>query len=500
MNILKYILSLFIAFILTFNIVSAQIPPKREFRGTWIHTVGQDKYARMSEAEMKSYFISLLDHLHKAGVNAVIFQVRPEADAWYASPYEPWSRFITGIQGKDPGWDPLDFMVKECHKRNMDIHAWINPYRVSSSPSRLLSPDHIYFKHPEWFIKYGNTVMFDPGNPECRKFIIQVVKDLVKRYDIDAIHMDDYFYPYPIAGKDFDDSKSFNAYAGQDGFNSHQKADWRRNNVNILIKELHLTIRKTKPWVKFGISPFGIYRNQKNDPKGSNTNGLSCYDDLYADVLYWVKEGWIDYNMPQLYWNIGNKKADYEVLVDWWSKNNFNKPLYIGQDVIRTIKPDSLKFGQLYRKMMLAEKNSKISGNCFWPGYELEKNAGGIADSLQNNYYKYLALLPADCAVDQIPPKPVRNIVYKKDKDNRRIISWNAPFAHQEMDKAAYYVVYQFNHISDVNLNDPRNIVSIGRETEYILPEKVTGRKIYVVTAVDRDHNESRGTSVRVPK
>lgn len=501
MNTLKSLFLLFATSLFSFAILNAQISPKREFRGTWIQTVGQmDKYSKMSEPVMKSYFIKLLDGLKKDGINTVIFQIRPESDAWYASPYEPWSRFITGEQGKNPGWDPLDFMVEECHKRNIDIHAWINPYRVSSSPSRSLAPGHIYFKHPEWFIQYGNTLMFDPGNPECQDYIKKVVKDIVKRYDIDAIHMDDYFYPYPIAGKDFDDSKSFQTYAKKQGFRANQRADWRRNNVNTLIRELHQTIQETKPWVKFGISPFGIYRNKKNDPKGSETNGLSCYDDLYADVLYWVKQGWIDYNMPQLYWNIGNKRADYEILLDWWSKNNYNKPLYIGQDVIRTIKGDSSKYGQLYRKMMMAGKNSKVSGNCFWPGYELEKNTGGIADSLQYNYYKHAALPPAYSSVDHTGPKAVRNLVYKKNEGNGRYLSWNAPFFRQEMDKAVCYVVYQFKRFDDVNLEDSQHIVSIGRETKYVIPADVSGRKLYVVTAVDRNHNESRGAYINVPR
>ncbi|MDD2612983.1 MAG: family 10 glycosylhydrolase, partial [Bacteroidales bacterium] len=184
----------------------SQKPLKREFRGTWIHTVGQAKYAKMSMNEMKSYFTNLLDKLQKSGINVVLFQVRPEADAWYDSPYEPWSRYITGEQGKDPGWDPLAFMVKECHKRNIDIHAWLNPYRVKTSPTKVLAKTHIYFKHPEWFIDYGEYTWFDPGNPECREFIETVVKDIVKRYDIDGIHLDDYFYPYPIVENKFDDS------------------------------------------------------------------------------------------------------------------------------------------------------------------------------------------------------------------------------------------------------------------------------------------------------
>lgn len=477
-------------FILLFSVHSFSLTaPKYEFRGTWIHTVGQDKYAKMSEKEMKAYFISLLDSLQKAGINTVVFQVRPEADAWYKSPYEPWSRYITGTQGKDPGWDPLEFMVKECHKRSMDIHAWLNPYRVKASLQYELAPNHVYYKNPSWFVKYGNYLWFDPGNPNCRKFIIKVVKDIVNRYDIDAIHMDDYFYPYPVNGKTFDDNKTFAKYGKQQGFNKDQKSDWRRENVNTLIKELHEVIHKTKPWVRLGVSPFGIYQNQKNDPKGSKTNGLTNYDDLYADILLWINKGWIDYVIPQLYWEIGHRAADYETLINWWSLNCGSVPLYIGQDVLRTIKPDSLKKGQLWRKMQLAELNPSVSGYCFWPAYELERNAGGIIDSLKTSYFKYPALYPADNSYDKIPPKKVRDLKLKKSANNDRIITWNAPAARTENDKAKSYVVYGFYSIMDVKLEDPRNIVSIVSENRYTIPAE-NDFKIYVVTALDRSHNE----------
>lgn len=486
--------------ILTVSINSiAQTPPKREFRGTWVQTVGQDKYAKMSMEEMKSYFTGLLDGFKKTGINAVLFQVRPEADAWYDSPYEPWSRYITGVQGKNPGWDPLAFMVEECHKRNIDLHAWLNPYRVRTSPTKVLAPDHIYFKHPDWFVEYGNYIWFDPGIPACREFIKSVVKDIVKRYDIDAIHMDDYFYPYPIAGKEFNDSESFKTYGIRQGFNHNQKAEWRRENVNTLIRELYQTIHKTKPWVKFGISPFGIYRNQKKDPNGSLTNGLSNYDDLYADVLYWVRQGWIDYNIPQLYWEIGHKAADYETLINWWAKNNYKKALYIGQDVLRTIKPDSLKNNQLNHKMMLASGNIMVSGNCFWPGYELANNSGGITDSLLNHYYKFPVIHPADNSEDQTSPKEVTSLIYNNTKENYRSISWTAPAYSQETDKAAYYAVYRFKSLGEINLEDPRSIVSICRKPQYAIPDNDSCPRIYVVTAFDRSHNESRGTFIETP-
>ncbi|MCH5327647.1 MAG: family 10 glycosylhydrolase, partial [Coprobacter sp.] len=279
--------SLLLFFLSSF--AGAQQHPKREFRGAWIQTAFQSQYASMNRETMQTYLRNQLDRLQQTGINAVIFQVRPMADAFYPSELEPWSRFFTGTPGAAPAelWDPLEFMVNECHARNMELHAWVNPYRVSSNIREPLASNHIYFQHPEWFVQYGNGLYFDPGLPQSRAFINRVVDDIVSRYDIDAIHMDDYFYPYPVDGKPFPDDNSYALY-----HNGMTRDDWRRNNVNTLIEELHQTIRNRKYWVQFGISPFGIYRNKRSDADGSDTNGLQNYDDLYADVLLWAKNGW----------------------------------------------------------------------------------------------------------------------------------------------------------------------------------------------------------------
>ena len=304
--------------------------PKREFRGAWIQCVN-GQFQGMSAQQMQQMLTRQLDYLQDAGINAVIFQVRAEADALYRSSFEPWSRFLTGVQGKAPSprWDPLQFMIDACHERGMELHAWINPYRAKTKGTAALSPNHPYNKFPERFIEYDGQLYFDPGLPENRKYICMIVRDIVSRYDVDAIHMDDYFYPYPNPAVKFRDDPSFAQY----GRGYANKADWRRDNVNVFIKEIHQTVRACKPWVKFGVSPFGIYRNQKNDPNGSATNGLQNYDDLYADVLMWVNNGWVDYNIPQIYWEMGHKAADYTTLVRWWAKNSAHRPLFIGQDV-----------------------------------------------------------------------------------------------------------------------------------------------------------------------
>ena len=254
MNLKNY---LFLLVLLLAAGVRAQAPsgnayPKREFRAAWIQAVN-GQFRGIPTEKLKQTLVGQLNSLQGAGINAIIFQVRPEADALYASQHEPWSRFLTGTQGQMPSpmWDPMQFMIEECHKRNMEFHAWINPYRVKTSLKNQLAPTHIYHEHPEWFVTYGDQIYFDPALPESREHICKIVSDIVSRYDVDAIHMDDYFYPYPIKGVDFPDNASFARYGG--GFSN--KADWRRGNVNILIKKLHETIRGIKPWVKFGTSP-----------------------------------------------------------------------------------------------------------------------------------------------------------------------------------------------------------------------------------------------------
>ena len=384
--------------------------PKREFRAAWIQSVN-GQFRGMPTEKLKQNLIGQLNSLQKAGINAIIFQVRPEADALYASRLEPWSRFLTGVQGKapEPYWDPMQFMIDECHKRGMEFHAWINPYRTKTTLKSELAPNHVYNIHPEWFVTYGDQLYFDPALPESRRHICMVVSDIVSRYDVDAIHMDDYFYPYPIKGKDFPDDASFARFGG--GFSN--KGDWRRSNVNVLIKKLHETIREIKPWVKFGVSPFGIYRNESSDPLGSKTKGLQNYDDLYADVLLWAREGWIDYNIPQIYWHIGHPVADYETLVKWWARNTENRPLFIGQSVMNTVQnadPKNPSINQLPRKMALQRAYQTIGGSCQWPASAVVENAGKYRDALIAEYHKYPALPPVFDFMDNEAPANVRKM------------------------------------------------------------------------------------------
>lgn len=500
MNLRKLILllALFLATGVGAQIQQQSPYPKREFRGAWIQAVN-GQFRGIPTEKLKQTLIDQLNSLQGAGINAIIFQVRPEADALYASQLEPWSRFLTGVQGQAPSpyWDPMQFMIDECHKRGMEFHAWINPYRVKTSLKSELSPNHLYNIHPEWFVTYNNQLFFDPVLPESRRHICMVVADIVSRYDVDAIHMDDYFYPYPAKGMDFPDDASFARYGG--GFTN--RADWRRSNVNILIQKIHETIRGLKPWVKFGISPFGIYRNEKSDPLGSKTNGLQNYDDLYADVLLWARNGWVDYNIPQIYWQIGHPAADYEILVKWWAKNTENRPLFIGQSVMNTIQnadPKNPSVNQLPRKMALERAYQTIGGSCQWPASAVVENAGKYRDALVQEYHKYPALVPVFDFMDDKAPGKVRK-VKKVWTEDGYMLFWTAPKAKDEMDRAVQYVVYRFDDKEKVNIDDASHIVAVTRNNFYKLPYKDGKNKYrYVVTALDRLHNESKSVSKKV--
>ncbi len=476
----------------------AQYYPKREFRGAWIQAVN-GQFQGMTPAKMKQVLIEQLNSLQGAGINAIIFQVRPEADALYKSSYEPWSRFLTGVQGQapSPAWDPLQFMIDECHKRNMELHAWINPYRAKTKGTTTLAGNHPAKLYPGRFFSYDEQLFFDPGNPENINYICRVVRDIVSRYDVDGLHMDDYFYPYPVAGQEIQDDVTF-ARHGR-GFSN--KEDWRRDNVNRLVKAVHETVQGCKPWVKFGISPFGIYRNRKSDPNGSDTNGLQNYDDLYADILLWVNEGWIDYNIPQIYWEIGHPAADYETLIQWWAANATNRPLFIGQDVMRTVKAadkQNPKVHQMQRKMQLQRSYTAISGSCQWPASAVVDNAGNYREMLVRNYHRYPALMPEFPFIDKKAPSKPSKLTTMWMEDGL-VLFWTAPNWKKEMDKAKRYVVYRFAKGEKVDLDDPSKIVAITTDTFYKLPYSDGSTKYrYVVTALDRLQNESKGAKKSV--
>ena len=476
----------------------AEQPLKREFRGAWIQAVN-GQFIGMSTSEMQQTLTTQLDALQRAGINAIIFQVRPEADALYMSYYEPWSRYLTGQQGvaPDPYWDPLQWMILECHRRGMELHAWINPYRAKTKGTKELGLKHPYKSNPERFVHYDGMLIFNPALKENRDYICTIVTDIVKRYDVDGLHIDDYFYPYPVPGLEFEDEESF--LTDPRGFTD--KGDWRRDNVNLLVEQLHHTIRSVKPWVKFGISPFGIYRNQKSDPEGSATNGLQNYDDLYADILLWIDKGWMDYTIPQIYWEIGHKAADYETLVGWWAEHAAGRPLYVGQDVMRTVKAADTQHPsqhQQARKMQLQRSYENIGGSCQWPASAVAENAGGYATALSEEYHQWLALQPRYPFIDKKAPKKVKKLEVIWT-DEGPVLCWTAPRYKNEMDRPVKYVVYRFAKGEKVDLNDASKILGFTQGTFFPLTYQGGNTKYtYVVTALDRLHNESKAQREKV--
>ncbi len=384
------ILSLAVVISCIFPLIAlAQIKP--EFRGVWVASIDNiDWPARgnYNSDSQKLAFIKLLDN-HKAnGMNAMVVQIRPATDAFYPSPYEPWSQWLTGKQGQPPVpyYDPLQFMIAETHQRGMEFHAWMNPYRADFNiNTSSISATHITRLHPEWFLTYGDKKYFDPGNKLVQQHVTNVVQDVVSRYNVDAIHFDDYFYPYRIAGQEFPDEKSYRQYA-----NGLSKDDWRRSNVDSIIVMLHRVIKKENATCQFGISPFGVWRNIDKDPvNGSNTKaGQTNYDDLYADILLWLKKDWIDYVAPQIYWEFEQKNAPYQTILDWWSTHTYGKNCYIGLGIYKAGTNVYWKDKtQLPRQIEALRKTPNIQGMIFFSSKSFDKNPNGWTDSLRLNYF-----------------------------------------------------------------------------------------------------------------
>lgn len=482
MTMIRRTLLSIIAGIITFTAGLCQAP-KREFRGAWIQTVYQDHYAKRSADENRQWLRDELDALQRSGINAIVFQVRPSADAFYFSDIEPTSRFLSGECGKDADWDPLQFMIDECHARGMELHAWLNPYRITTSKGETLPSGHIARRHPERTVTYANRLYFNPALQSNRDWITDVIKDIVSRYDIDAIHFDDYFYPYPVKGQKFDDTKAYKASA-----NGMKLADWRRHNVDMLIEQVSAAIKEIKPWVRFGISPFGIWRNKASDPRGSDTRGLQNYDDLYADVVAWAGQGWIDYLVPQIYWTTDHRLAGWNKLADWWDKAVSPSCLvFIGQDV--KVTADA---GELDHKVKRTRELPRLDGSCWWPAALITSNHGGIADRLEGDFHAHPALPPAYPSLSEHTPEPVSLPRY-----NGEMLSWATHEPLGKTDDAIAWVVYLFPGNHETNMSDPTSIHAITRERQCRLPDGFRGT--VAITSLSRVNIESRPVVLHIP-
>ncbi|WP_432038617.1 glycoside hydrolase family 10 protein [Streptomyces cucumeris] len=367
---------------------------RRELRGMWLATVANRDWPSRSglpAEQQRAELLAFLDTAVRRRLNAVIFQVRPTADALWPSPYEPWAEYLTGAQGRDPGWDPLGTAVREAHRRGLELHAWFNPYRIANhtDPGRLV-PTHPARRHPEWVVRYGGKLYYNPGLPEVRRFVQDAMLDAVVRYDIDAVHWDDYFYPYPVAGQVFDDD---DAYA-RHGTGFPDRAAWRRDNIDRLVSETAARIRRLGRGVRFGISPFAVWRNAATDPRGSQTTaGVQTYDDLHADTRGWVRRGWLDYVVPQVYWNIGFAAADYAKLVPWWADvvRGTGVRLYIGEALYKAGDPAQPTPWQdpaeLSHHLTFDRDFPQVRGNVFFSAKEVAADRNGAMARVVADHY-----------------------------------------------------------------------------------------------------------------
>lgn len=412
-------------------------PPTREFRGVWIATVLNIDWPSqpgLTTEQQKAELIAMLDRAVKLKLNAVVFQVRPACDALYASPYEPWSESLTGQMGKapEPYYDPLAFAVEEAHKRGLELHTWFNPYRARHAKAKSeISANHISFTHPEWVKQYGQYLWLDPGEKAVQDYTVDVILDVVRRYDIDGVHIDDYYYPYPEQDYnkkaiDFPDEPSWQTYRRWGGLLS--RSDWRRENVNRFIKRLYGAIKKEKIWVKFGISPFGIWR--PGYPAQTTLNGFEVFDpykEIYADSRKWLVKGWLDYFSPQLYWKIEHPNLSYPVLLNWWIEQNTKRRHIWTGNYTSQVAGDSPKAwpaDEILYQIRVTRGNSGATGNIHFSMKPLMQNSEGISDLLAKELYTRPALVPASPWLsDTAPDKP--NLTIQKNETSGEIqLTW----------------------------------------------------------------------------
>ena len=484
-------------FFLCFSMVAQS--PKRELRGVWIATVQNIDWPsprNYNAYTQQEEFIDLLNSHQKTGINALFVQVRTAADAFYAKGDEPWSAYLSGIQGQapKPSYDPLAFMIQESHARGMEFHAWLNMNRGSMSTKNVLSSNHIVRLHPEWMVVYNNQHLFNFGLPEVRQYITKIVKNIVQAYDVDGIHFDDYFYPYPIKNAHFNDDEAYEKYK----LPNESLADWRRRNINLLVEDISKTIKSVNPRVKFGISPFGIWRHKSSDPEyGSPTrNGLQSYDDLFADTEKWTKSGWLDYLAPQLYWGTTHKVATFGPLANWWSEHGYGRPIYIGHAAYHLT--DQWNTSELSKQLSMARGLGQVKGSIYFSSSQLTKNIKGWRDSLRTTHYKDMALVPTMPWLDSIPPTAPHKVSLQK-QSGKWTMRWQVGEPSLDKDPPAYYVVYKIRRSEGLRgLENPANIIYKGQKNEYIIdPSELQTGYGFVVTAFDRLHNESPAGTIQ---
>jgi uncharacterized lipoprotein YddW (UPF0748 family) len=465
--------------------------PKHEFRAVWVATVVNidwPEYYNDSVAKQKQDLINLLDNMKHCGMNAIIFQIRTECDALYNSSYEPWSYWLTGEQGKAPNpyYDPLQFAIEEAHKRYMELHAWFNPYRAERSEGRFtLDENHVVNQHPDWILDFGSLKILDPGLPMCRDYVTDVIMDVVHNYDIDGVHFDDYFYPYD--GITDEDAQTYADYSR--GFTNI--GDWRRDNVNLLVTQVFDSIKAIKSHVKFGISPFGIWKN--GIPQG--IVGLDAYNVIYCDAVTWLNRRIIDYLTPQIYWYIGGPQ-DYSKLMPWWASQTDDRHIYPGH---AAYKIDTWsRPSEMPNQIRLNRQTDHVYGSVYFSARQIVMNHIGFRDSLRNDLYRTPAIIPSMAWLDSIPPNPPLNLT-AHDVDAGTLLQWDNASLSSDGDSARNFVIYRFEEEDSTDLSNPEKILDIiqADKLEYLDVEGSEFRSYtYALTSLDRMNNESDGSNL----
>lgn len=496
-------------FLLLFQTAIAQKTDKRELRGAWITTyLGLDWPVRtQTPAQQRTALVNILNSHQVTGINTVFFQVRGQADAFYPSTLVPWSYDLTGTQGTAPNplWDPLDFAITESHKRNFEFHAWLNPFRAvpntaNAGNTTMYGSTHVSRTNPQWMLTIGTVQIINPGIAEARAHVVSVVTDIVRRYDVDGIHFDDYFYP---SGTINDDAQ-YNADPRGFPATTAGRADWRRDNVNRVIQAVYDSIRTIKPWVKFGVSPSGIYRSSTDPAVGSNTSAGAAqhYSSNFADTKKWLQEGWVDYIAPQVYWYRGQAGSDYDVLVPWWNNNAFGRHIYIGLADYKVNDPAQnaawMAPGQLPGQVRLNRSATypNVVGSIHFRTQHLVANPLGIRDSLRLNLYSRPALQPRMPWRDATAPEPATTLSAFQDADSV-VLRWTRPApAANELDRARQYLVYR-SLSTPVDTANPANMLAIVGDTAVYVDRGIAANTTYyyTVTALDRFHNESAASN-----
>ncbi len=463
--------------------------PKKELRGVWIATVKNIDWpsdSNLPSEEKIKELKDLVNYLDESGFNSIFFQVRTESDAFYEKTTEPWSSYLTGTQGKAPKpfFDPLKILIEEAHKKGIEVHAWFNLNRGVFSNKTTISTNHIIRKHPEWFINFSGQKLYNFGLPQVREYLSNIMVDITKNYEVDGVHLDDYFYPYPKKGIEFPDYQTYIKYRkGKESL-----ANWRRNNIDEIIKKISFDLKETSPKVKFGISPFGIWQHKKNDPMGSATqNGLQSYNDLFADTRSWLEKGWIDYLAPQIYWDTKHAVAPYELLAEWWTKNHFNRHIYIGMGIYHI--EDNWNLAEVKKQMAIADNLENNFGKILFSSHILQNNYEKIGDYIKNEAFKDKALVPPMPWKDSIPPLAPENLRYAWT-DNQLELNWDLSPKSEDSESPKFYVIYE--SIEDSGKQSEYKIVRVLNTNKYTFPKNyLSNGKSYFVTSLDFTDNES---------